>query len=121
MHKEKYCQYLHRDVGDEYDSYVSSRSSDRDHCSASPCQNNETEENKNLITTAAVARSIKSYLESTFDYGLLDISEDSVEEVKEKTSVGSKKQLQCEHCSYKCKYKNSLQKHMNTKHGLKQM
>lgn len=84
--RKKYCQYLHRDVGEEYYSYVSSRSSDRDRCSASPCQKNETEENKNEITTDVV-----SDLESTFDYGLLDISEDIVEEVKEKTSVKSKK------------------------------
>jgi hypothetical protein len=84
--RKKYCQYLHRDVGEEYDSYVSSRSSDRDHCSASPCQQNETEENKNDITTDVV-----SDLESTFDYGLLNISEDIVEEVREKTSVRSKK------------------------------
>ena len=58
----------------------------------------------------------------TFDFTQIDLEITYVlEEEREKTDKTKKKDLQCHHCEYKCKSKNTLRKHMNTKHAATRM
>jgi hypothetical protein len=113
--RKKSCQYLDRDVGDEYSSSLLFRSSEMEPSTPRECHTNDkkTEENKNEITREVT----KSDSESTFDYGLLEISDIIAEGVEDKTCDKSKKKLHCTHCNYKCKHKKSLKKHIDIKHG----
>ena len=71
--RKKSCQYLHRDMGEEYSSSLVSRSSEKESSTQRECHKSDdkTEENENEITPE-VARSDS---ESSFDYGLLEISD----------------------------------------------
>ena len=68
-------------------------------------------------TERYVSKADNSDANSTFDFAQLDLSiADVLEEEKGKQSKTQKKDLQCKQCEYKCKQKNTLKKHMNTKH-----
>ena len=65
-----------------------------------------------------VLKADKSDTNITFDFAQLDLDEtDVIPEVKEKQSKNKKNNLQCQQCDYKCTIKNTLKKHINTKHG----
>ena len=57
---------------------------------------------------------------SSFDFTQLDLYVTDVV-LEEKETKTKKKNLQCHQCEYKCKLKNTLMKHINTKHGARRM
>ena len=82
-------------------------------------KNYDTEDDDSDDSTERyVSKADNSDANSTFDFAQLDLSiTDVLEEEKGKQSKTQKKDLQCKQCEYKCKHKNTLKKHMNTKHG----
>ena len=76
------------------------------------------DEDSDDSTERYVSKADVSDSNSTFDYAQLDLDEtDVIHAVKEKQSKNKKKNLQCPQCEYKCTLKNTLKKHINTKHG----
>ena len=85
------------------------------------CSDDEDEDSDDSVERYISKADINNS-DSTFDYAQLDISEtDDILEVKEKRSKATDKEQLCPPCQYKCKRKNTLRKHINTKHGAKSL
>jgi hypothetical protein len=81
----------------------------------------ENEDSDDLLVKSASKEKVNDN-NSSFDFAQLDLDLTAeLKEGKDKHTESKENNLKCQMCEYKCKRKNTLKKHINTKHGATRM